>query len=174
MQLFGLGACCSTIDKPLTARIQESFSWKVFSTEYTVKLFNQSIFIRSLDSLWTATHNFLHNMHPSGHRVTLLQLFLQFTPKLPVWRAGGFTEARYENHHFYCFPMKSKIRLYALLIFLFPIYVLVVLCKCLRQLVVRGSDQLESLSSFLVTAHISPFMIYVICCFISLTFCNVL
>ena len=43
------------------------------------------------------THNFVHNMHPSGHRVRFSR-FLQFASKLPVRRAGCFREARYENY----------------------------------------------------------------------------
>ena len=43
------------------------------------------------------TYNFLHNMHPSSHRAHFSS-FSQFTPKIPVRRAGGLTEARYENY----------------------------------------------------------------------------
>ena len=43
------------------------------------------------------THNILHYMHPSGHRVRFSS-FSQFTLKLPVRWTGGLTEARYENY----------------------------------------------------------------------------
>ena len=63
--------------------------------------------------------------------------------------------------------MASESFSHALLLFLvffFFCTLLVVLCKCLRQLVAGDSDQLESLISFGRCAHSSSFIIYVISC----------
>ena len=59
---------------------------------------------------------------------------------------GGSLCGFYHQRHRYSFFLCT-------LNFLSPLYILVVLCKCLRQLVTRGNDQLESLISFGHCAH---------------------
>ena len=56
----------------------------------------------------------------------------------------------------------------------FRYMLLVVLCKCLRQLAVRGSDQLESLSSFGQCAHFTFHDLFNLLLLFFSYFCNVL